>query len=107
MLEFDEDNSTTKTKSDDSGMFLERKSILHYKDKTIKGKFKQDSLKRKVKTPYEGKNDIKIEFKSFDNYKRIEIIITINFKKEDDYYHLTKDFKENFEEVYNKFKEQK
>ena len=32
MLEFDENNSTTKTKSDDSGIFLERIMILHYKD---------------------------------------------------------------------------
>jgi hypothetical protein len=107
MLEFDEANSTTKTKSDNSDIFLERKSILHYKDENIKGKLSYDRLERKVKTQYEGNYDIKIEFKSFDNYKRIEIIITINFNRKDDYYRLTKDFKENFEVIYNKFKEQK
>jgi hypothetical protein len=104
MLEFDEDISTTRTTSDEKCTFLNRKSILHYKDENFNGKL-YDSLESKIKKHYEDRKDIEIEFKSFNNYKKIEIVITINFKKEDEYYHLTEDFKKDFKEVYEKYKE--
>ena len=48
MLEFDEDISTTRTTSDDQCIFLDRKSILHYKDENFNGKT-YDSLESKIK----------------------------------------------------------
>ena len=104
MLEFDEDISTTKTTSDDKCIFLDRKSILHYRDENFNGKL-YDSLESKIKNHYEDRNDIEIEFKSFTNYKKIEIVVTINFEKEDEYYHLTENFKKDFKEVYENYKE--
>jgi hypothetical protein len=106
MLKFDEDISFTKTTSDDVSIFLERKSILHYKDEDVNLKF-CDSLENKLKKYYEDRKDIEIEFDPFRSNRTLKIIITINFNQKDDYYHLTKDFKENFEGIYNKFKEQK
>ena len=104
MLEFDEDISTTRTTSDDQCNFLNRKSILHYKDENFNGKT-YDSLESKIKKHYEDREDIEVEFKSFNNYKKIEVIITINFKKEDEYYHLTENFKKDFKELYGKYKD--
>ena len=100
MLEFDEDISTTKTTADDDGVFLGRKSILHYKDLNFNKKF-YDSLENKLKKHYEDRKDIEIEFKALNSYRNLEIIFTINFKKEDDYYQITEDFKESFKEIYN------
>ena len=104
MLEFDEDISTTKTTSNDQCIFIDRKSILHYKDENFNGKM-YDHWKTKLKNIMKTVENIEIEFKSFNNYKKIEIVITINFKKEDEYYHLTEDFKKDFKEVYEKYKE--
>ncbi len=104
MLEFDEDISTTRTTSDDQCKFLDRKSILHYKDENFNGKM-YDLLESKIKKHYEDRKNIEIEFRSSNNYKKIEIIVTIDFKKEDEYYHLTEDFKKDFKEVYEKYKE--
>ena len=106
MLKIDEDISFTKTTSDDVGIFLERKSVLHYKDDDI-GLRLSDSLENKLKKHYEDHKDIEIEFDPFRSNRTLKIIITMNFNQKDDYYHLTKNFKENFEEIYNKFKEQK
>jgi hypothetical protein len=50
---------------------------------------------------------LRLSLTFFRSNRTLEIIITINFNQKDDYYHLTKDFKENFEAIYNKFKEQK
>jgi hypothetical protein len=66
-----------------------------------------NSLENKLTTHYEYRKDIEIEFDPYRSNKTLKIIITINFNQKDDYYHLKKDFKENFEEIYNKFKEQK
>jgi hypothetical protein len=104
MLKLDEDISFTKTTSDDVGIFLERKSILHYKDGDVGLKL-SSSLENKLKKYYEDRKDIECD--PFRSNRTLEIIITINFNQKDDYYHLTKDFKENFETIYNKFKEQK
>ena len=104
MLKLDEDISFTKTTSDDVGIFLERKSILHYKDGDVGLKL-SSSLGNKLKKYYEDRKDIECD--PFRSNRTLEIIITINFNQKDDYYHLTKDFKENFEAIYNKFKEQK
>jgi hypothetical protein len=106
MLKVDEDISFTKTTSDEAGIFLERKSILHYKDGDVGLKL-SSSLENKLKKYYEDRKDIEIEFDPYRSNRTLEIIIIINFNQKDDYYHLTKDFKENFEAVYNKFKEQK
>jgi hypothetical protein len=103
MLEFDEDISTTRTTSNDQCIFLDRKSILHYKDENFNGKM-YDLLENKIEKHYEDRENIEIEFKSSNNYKKIEIVITINFKKEDEYYHLTEDFKKDFKEIYEKYK---
>lgn len=104
MLEFDEDISTTRTTSNDQCIFLDRKSILHYKDENFNGKM-YDLLENKIGKHYEDRENIEIKFKSSNNYKKIEIVITINFKKEDEYYHLTEDFKKDFKEIYEKYKE--
>ena len=104
MLEFDEDISTTRTTSNDQCIFIDRKSILHYNDENFNGKM-YDLLENKIEKHYEDRENIEIEFKSSNNYKKIEIVITINFKKEDEYYHLTEDFKKDFKEVYEKCKE--
>jgi predicted phage-related endonuclease len=106
MLKFDEDISFTKTTSDEAGIFLERKSILHYKDDDVTSKL-CNSLENKLKKYYEDRKDIEIEFDPYRSNSTFDIIININFKQKDSYYHLTKDFKENFETIYNKFKEQK
>lgn len=98
LFKFDEDSSTTKTTADDAGIFLGRKSILHYKDEKFNRKF-YDSLENKLKKHYEGRKDIEIEFKSLNGYRSLEIIFTINFKKEDDYYQITEDFKDGFKEL--------
>jgi hypothetical protein len=102
MLELDEDISTTKTTTDDNGQFLERKSILHYKDEKFDGKL-YNSLEDKLKNHYKDRNDIEIEFNALDSYRKLEIVITINFKKTDEYYHATEDFKKDFKEVYEKY----
>ena len=52
-------------------------------------------------------DDIEIEFDTYKSNSTFEIIININFEQKNNYYQLTKDFKENFEVIYNKFKEQK
>ena len=57
------------------------------------------SLENKLKKHYEGRKDIEIEFKSLNGYRSLEIIFTINFKKEDDYYQITEDFKDGFKEL--------
>jgi hypothetical protein len=106
MLKVDKDISFTKTTSDEAGIFLERKSILHYKDGDVGLKL-SSSLGNKLKKYYEDRKDIEIECGPFRSNRTLEIIITINFNQKDNYYHLTKDFKENFETIYNKFKEQK
>src|ERR1039457_6773372 len=104
MLEFDEDISTTRTTSNDQCIFLDRKSILHYKDENFNGKM-YDLLENKIEKRYEDRENIEIKFKYSDNYKKIELVITINFKKEYEYYHLTEDFKKDFKEIYEKYKE--
>ena len=60
MLKLDEDISFTKTTSDDVGIFLERKSILHYKDGDVGLKL-SNSLENKLKKYYEDRKDIEIE----------------------------------------------
>jgi|ERR1035438_1966200 predicted phage-related endonuclease len=106
MLKFDEDISFTKTTSDEDGIFLERKSILHYKDDDVSLKL-CNSLENKLKKYYEDRKDIEIEFDTYKSNSTFGIIININFEQKNNYYQLTKDFKENFEVIYNKFKEQK
>ena len=64
MLKVDKDISFTKTTSDEDGIFLERKSILHYKDEDVNLKF-CDSLENKLKKYYEDRKDIEIEFDLF------------------------------------------
>ena len=103
MLKFDEDASSTKTKSNDVGIFLERKSILHYIDDDINIK-SFNALENKLKKHFENQEDVGIETVPLKNNSALELIITINFNQEDDYYHLTNDFKANFEEIYKTFK---
>ena len=43
--------------------FLDRKSILHYKDENFNGKI-YDLLESKIKKHYEDRKNIEIEFKS-------------------------------------------
>ncbi len=104
MLKFDEDISFTKTKSDESGTFIERKSILHYKDYDVNVKL-FNSLGNKLKNHYKDRKDIDIEIGPV-SAKMGEIIITINFNQEDDYYRLTNEFKDNFQEIYEELKEE-
>ena len=50
---------------------------------------------------------LRLSLTFFRSNRTLEIIININFEQKNNYYQLTKDFKENFEVIYNKFKEQK
>lgn len=104
MLQFDEDSSLTKTISNDAGIFQQRKSIIHYKDYDV-SKTMFETLQRKIKEYYKDKENINFEFSQLGSDKKVEIIITINFNQEDDYYHLTNEFKENFVIIYEKIKE--
>jgi hypothetical protein len=74
MLKFDEDISFTKTTSDEAGIFLERKSILHYKDDDVTSKL-CNSLENKLKKYYEDRKDIEIEFDPYRSNSTFDIII--------------------------------
>ena len=85
------ENTTTKTTSDDEGNFLERKSTLHYTDYDV-NKTMYGILEIELNKYYKDNKDINIEFSQFKYDKPLELIITINFNKNDAYYQLTNNF---------------